>query len=445
MGGVLVCMVVGLITVLIGCAVGYAFAAFRFGNELQAAGSEKQELQRQLARSLAGTLTALPTKSEPEPAAGEPLEEAFPVVLVPSPALLLPPDDLLDPTDAVDDSLTAEANPAATAVDADATPVAPEEVSSGATQNWQQLIAESASRAQSDVLCMVDIDFLRQYREQYGQKLSDYVSQHVEHVVRDTLQHHDAVISRYEGQELVIVWPAAVGAASRRLHEARSTAALIRKNVEQAFLQIGEERLTVTASIGLALCEAGLPGEHVIARADEALAGAKKAGRNRAFFHDGEKCLPAEPLTPHVSADEKDAKRSATPPKKTFRLGGQRERRRHERKPCSNINLIAPCTDNQLPSIEVFQRVQFFDISSSGFSMIVPSVPTTNQFAVALINNKGMIFMAAEVANVRQAKRTNKYDKPLLIVGCRFRQRLYPQAVAESPSKSSITKLLALT
>ena len=69
--------------------------------------------------------------------------------------------------------------------------------------------------------------------------------------------------------------------------------------------------------------------------------------------------------------------------------------------------------------------------------MLVRSVPTSNQFAVALINEKGLIFMAAEVANIRQAKRERANDKPLLIVGCRFRQRLYPANETTSASMTS--------
>lgn len=302
------------------------------------------------------------------------------------------------------------------------------------TAGWLKLISETAARAQSDILCIVDVDFLRQYRERYGQQMGDYVSGHVEQILRDSLHEFGAVISRYEGQEFIITWQAELGAAAKRLRAARAATAKLRADVERAFLQVGSERLTLTISLGLALCDGGLTAEQVIARADEALAAAKRAGRNRGYYHNGETCLPVEPLdAPEQSKQDDNAKQLT----KRRSASGVRERRRHERQACSNINLIAPCTDGVLPAMDKFQRVQFFDISVSGFSMLVRSVPTSNQFAVALINEKGLIFMAAEVANIRQAKRERANDKPLLIVGCRFRQRLYPANETTSASMTS--------
>ena len=277
------------------------------------------------------------------------------------------------------------------------------------------------------MLCIVDIDFLRQYRERYGQELGGYVSDHVLRVMQDTLRETAAVISRYEGQEFIITWPAELGSKTKRLWAARKITAGLRADVERAFLQVGSERLTITLSLGIALCEPGLTGEQVIALADEALAAAKKAGRNRGYYHTGSECRAVEPLDkPDDDAVQKEhAARKQANQKRSHKSSG-RERRRHERQPCNNINLIAPCTDGVLPGMDKFQRVQFFDISSSGFSMLVPTVPTTSQFAVALINSRGMIFVAAEVANVRQAPRATSTDRPLLIVGCKFLQRLHP-------------------
>jgi diguanylate cyclase (GGDEF)-like protein len=400
MDGAVVLVVVGLLTIVVGAGLGYGFAAVKFLAELHAANREKQELQRQLSAAPARK----PMVNAEQPAA------VLPIAMMPitSPAVLTAEPAVAAPLEASPIEATAE-NPLS---------------EQAATASWQQLITESAARAQSDVLCIVDIDYLRQYRERYGQELSDYVAGHVEQVVRDSLHELGAVVSRYEGQEFILAWPAEPGTAAKRLWAARQITAKLRADVEHAFLQLGTERLTVTISLGVALCEPGLTGEQVIARADEALAAAKKAGRNRGYYHSGQDCLPVEPLEPVVEPKSTDENKNQ---KRARNSTGLRERRRHERKPCSNINLLAPCSDGVLPSMDKFQRVQFFDISSSGFSMLVPTVPTTSQFAVALINNRGLIFMAAEVANIRQAKRVAANDKPLLIVGCRFSQRMYPQ------------------
>jgi diguanylate cyclase (GGDEF)-like protein len=413
MDGAVLLVVVGVLTIVVGAGLGYGFAAVKFLSELHALNRDKAELQRQLAATPArnqSVAASTPTASQQQVVSTQQPPPETPI----APASNVTTNPVVAPAD---QSVAAIAEPQAAKQ-----PAEPE--SPAVTASWQRLITETAARAQSDVLCIVDIDYLRQYRERYGQELGDYVAGHVEQTIRHSLQDLGAVISRYEGQEFILAWPAELGSAAKRLWAARQTTAKLRAEVEQAFLQLGAERLTVTISFGLALCEPGLTGEQVIARADEALAAAKKAGRNRGYYHSGEKCLPVEPLEPLVetksTADDKVNKRARN-------TSGLRERRRHERKPCSNINLLAPCSDGILPSMDKFQRVQFFDISSSGFSMLVHTVPTTSQFAVALINDRGLIFMAAEVANVRQAKRVAANDKPLLIVGCRFSQRMYPQ------------------
>ncbi len=412
MDGAVLLVVVGVLTIVVGAGLGYGFAAVKFLAELHAANRDKLELQRQLSAAPARNQAAAAPQPSTQPQPVEALLEISSTAKLPATS-----------KESSDHEAAPTRQPAAAVVEQPTTaqPVDPEEQPAG---SWQRLITETAARAQSDVLCIVDVDYLRQYRERYGQELGDYVASHVEQTIRHTLHESGAVISRYEGQEFILAWPAELGCAATRLRAARQTTAKLRADVEHAFLQLGTERLTVTISLGLALCEPGLTGEQVIARADEALAAAKKAGRNRGYYHSGAECLPVEPLEaiaePNSNSEDKKQKRARN-------TSGLRERRRHERKPCSNINLLAPCSDGILPSMDKFQRVQFFDISSSGFSMLVQTVPTTSQFAVALINDRGLIFMAAEVANIRQAKRVAANDKPLLIVGCRFSRRLYPQ------------------
>jgi diguanylate cyclase (GGDEF)-like protein len=443
-------VVIVVVVILVGAGLGYGLAAVKFLAELHAAKREKLELQRQLnaaptrnaptqetevrgqgtgvrsqeseqGNSALGSQSMTPAKQETVKNQATPKPDSCP---------LTPDSRLLTPDSGPPTSDSQPGTPAKeTALDAP-TP---------AESSWQQLIHEAAQRAQSDVLCIVDVDYLRQYRERYGQDLGSYVSDHVLRVMQDSLRESlpegSAIISRYEGQEFILSWPAVPGTAAQRIWAARKVTARLRADIEQAFLQVGSERLTITASIGLALCEPGLAGEQIIARADEALTGAKKAGRNRGFYHDGSECRAVEPLDAEAElAAGNEPKKDKDKDKKARRnRSSGRERRRHERKACDNINLIAPCTDGVLPGMDKFQRVQFFDISSSGFSMIVPTVPAANQFAVALINSRGMIFMAAEVANVRQAPRAHAGSKPLLIIGCKFLQRLYPEGAKVSP------------
>ena len=423
-------LAVGLVMIAVGGGLGYCLATFKYISEIHSAELQRQDLQKQL---LAATGRANGASNSERPCGVLPASEH--VASTPIPARANTPAVSL----ATDFQNASETAPTSGAHE---TPITPSNDSS-APPTLQKMIEETAARAETDVHCLIDIDFLRQFAEKYGQAFQDYVSQHVEQVLRDTLRPLDPVIYRYEGQEFVVAWNVAPGSTSERLDVVRRTAAQLRTAVEQAYLQIGSERLKLTISLGLALCDSAITGDQSLARADEALAAAKKAGRNRGYYFHGGQCLPVEPLTelPTRPAGKSQATSAAggrdnklEQTLATKRLG-HRDRRRHERKACDNVNLIAPCHDDRLPSMDKFQRVKFFDISVSGFSMIVPTVPATDRLAVALINSQGMIFMAAEVANIRQAPRASG-SKPLLIVGCKSRQRLEARGQFGEPSSS---------
>jgi diguanylate cyclase (GGDEF)-like protein len=399
----------GILALILGAGLGYALAAGRYALSLESLTHAQQDLQRQLTAAQSGAAEntgGTSQASKPQLAATN------------APPLVAPPPR---PSTETQTSILAQS---ANATDASAPTASADE--------FAALSSFVAAAHHAGALLIVDVDYLGKFREMYGPQLSEYISNHVERVIRDALENTPAVISRYEDQEFLVALPETPGSPAERLHGARRYASQLRSEIERSYLQVGSERLTVTASLGLAMVEAGVLGEVIIARADEALHAAKRAGRNRAYFlsPSGE-CLPVDPL-PGAAVDIKslESSRETTQTNESERRSlrgkaGCRDRRRHERKPCPSVNLIAPCSDNVLPAVDKFERVQFLDLSVSGFSMILPAVPTTGRFAVALFNTRGMIFMSAEVANVRQAPRVG-HGKPLVIVGCKFRQRLYP-------------------
>jgi diguanylate cyclase (GGDEF)-like protein len=422
MGGITLALIVGLVAILIGAGIGYAFAAGRYAASLFAVTQKQQELQRQLVSAPQGPTSEA---SAPQP---QPPVQAVPVATQePTASTSRIPALTHAPWEAAREAST-EKSPSATegqplAAEGESTP----NVASGEEDTRSTFTSFVAIAHQAGALMMLDIDHLRKFRERYGRQLGDYVSNHVERVIRDALQETSAVISRYEDQEFLIALPEIAGDATERLMAARRAASEVRAEIQRAFLQVGSERLTVTASIGLAMMETGVASEEIIARADEALHAAKRAGRNCAYYQLGGQCLPVDPLTEpeEAPAHQASASKQANDTSANKR-SSCRDRRRHERMACYSVNLIAPCRDEVVPAIDKFERVQFLDLSVSGFSMILPAVPTADVFCVALFNHRGMIFMSAEVVNVRQAPRSG-HGKPLVIVGCRFRQRLYPE------------------
>jgi diguanylate cyclase (GGDEF)-like protein len=361
----------------------------------------------------------------------------------------------------------------------------------------QNLAKKSVPGPECGALLMLDVDHFKQFNDRYGHQVGDKVLKHVARTLRQSILGSDATAARYGGEEFAIILPVAKVSGDQRLSTAKELANQIRAAVEKAtFLNDGEP-LGVRVSIGLTAAIAGITGEQLIARADEALYAAKKAGRNRCYYHSGSACLPVEgpvaaqaepaatqaspslekppliaaapvrtapvaaPEVPVPAAQVQTAQPIQTPrqpvsehPATTPAGAGVpqpepaapsakekpgRERRKHDRVRCNGVHLVAPCADDRIPPIDKFFRVQFFDISSSGFAMILPAAPTTDRFAVALKKPSGLVFMGAEVMNVRQTEEVTVNGKAMTVVGCKFTQRLTNPAESPRSMQSAST------
>jgi len=132
------------------------------------------------------------------------------------------------------------------------------------------------------VLC--DIDFFKSYNDTYGHLAGDEVLKRVAKVVSENLRRGDAAY-RYGGEELLIVLP------EQSLQSASIVAERLRHSVEE--LAILHETKgpphMVTISLGLAAVSPGEKKsfEDLLREADDALYGAKEAGRNQVVVaHD---------------------------------------------------------------------------------------------------------------------------------------------------------------
>ena len=333
-------------------------------------------------------------------------------------------------------------------------------------ETLQTLVTSVSTSSKSGALLMLDIDHFQQFNDQHGREVGDKVLKHVARTLRDTLLGTDAIAARYGGEEFAVILPGATIGQEQRLAAAKQLANQIRAAVEAGVLSHGGESLGVRVSIGLVAALADATGEQLIGRADEALYAAKQAGRNRCFYHTGKNCLPIEgTLQPVVAAVARPPQQTehtpqtelasskiatdgtavskapaaaATSPPTPPKAVSNRDRRKHDRIGCNGIHLVAPCTDGSIPSKEKFFRVQFCDISSGGFAMILPAPPTTEQFAVAIKKPTGLIFMGAQVMNVRQSDEIKVNGKAMTIVGCKFTQRLLlPSEILASPQSAS--------
>jgi diguanylate cyclase (GGDEF)-like protein len=132
---------------------------------------------------------------------------------------------------------------------------------------------------------MLDLDHFKDVNDSYGHMLGDLVLERVGGIVRHAVRDADAAC-RFGGEELAVVLPETAREGGYAVAER------IRHRVEQAFRgrPIEGHDISMTISAGLATFpDDGLHADELLARADEALYGAKHGGRNRVCVHYREK------------------------------------------------------------------------------------------------------------------------------------------------------------
>lgn len=132
---------------------------------------------------------------------------------------------------------------------------------------------------------MADLDHFKQVNDAYGHLLGDLALERVGAILRHAVREAD-VVCRYGGEEFAVVLPETPRIGGFAVAER------IRRRIGHAFADrvVGGHHLSVTISCGLATYpEDGLHPVEIVARADEALYGAKRAGRDRVCVHHREK------------------------------------------------------------------------------------------------------------------------------------------------------------
>lgn len=122
---------------------------------------------------------------------------------------------------------------------------------------------------------LLDLDDFKALNDRHGHQAGDRVLVTVARTVQGAVRESD-IACRYGGEELAVVMPRA------SVDEAARVAERVRADVEACRVEAAGERLSVTASIGVAAFERGTPdADDVVRRADEALYRAKERGKNR--------------------------------------------------------------------------------------------------------------------------------------------------------------------
>ncbi|HKI61543.1 MAG TPA: diguanylate cyclase [Mariprofundaceae bacterium] len=135
----------------------------------------------------------------------------------------------------------------------------------------QELVARGVN---SCSLAMLDIDFFKQVNDQYGHRMGDKTLANIASILLKGLRPYDKLF-RYGGEEFVIMFP------NTPVEMALLVAERMRKNVEDAPIEIDKLPIRVTVSIGIAAIDANASVESSISKSDAAMYAAKESGRNQ--------------------------------------------------------------------------------------------------------------------------------------------------------------------
>lgn len=152
----------------------------------------------------------------------------------------------------------------------------------GLTEEFAALSKLSATSGNSVALILFDIDHFKKINDRYGHQSGDAAlvrfSRMAETIIADT-----GTFVRMGGEEFALLLQTAIPDRAIMVAEA------IRLHLARTPLDDGAQKIPVTVSIGIATDNSGAPDLHgLMTIADRALYAAKKAGRNRTVFFNGE-------------------------------------------------------------------------------------------------------------------------------------------------------------
>jgi diguanylate cyclase len=131
-------------------------------------------------------------------------------------------------------------------------------------------------------LLIADIDHFKQFNDTYGHQLGDQVLRLVARTLTDSVKGRDTP-ARYGGEEFAIILP------QTRLKDAVGLADQIRRTIMRRRIirkTTGDDFGTITLSIGVSCYRPGEQLLDMVRRADAALYGAKRSGRNRVMSEE---------------------------------------------------------------------------------------------------------------------------------------------------------------
>lgn len=139
----------------------------------------------------------------------------------------------------------------------------------------QQMLQRRRTGDQTLAVMMIDIDAFKTINDDHGHPTGDAVLRRIADTLRTQLR-ADALLGRYGGEEFLLMVPVESTGVAHAIAER------LREAVAQADCPLAPgHAVSVTVSIGVALVGDSEAFDQAVARADEALYRAKRAGRDR--------------------------------------------------------------------------------------------------------------------------------------------------------------------
>ncbi|WP_158529623.1 diguanylate cyclase [Parvibium lacunae] len=143
-----------------------------------------------------------------------------------------------------------------------------------AMDRLEQEVAAARRRQGGVAIMIVDIDHFKKVNDQFGHDAGDAVLRHVSGLLRAKARLQDA-ICRLGGEEFLVVCP---DSALQDVHRAGER---LRAVVESSPFMLGDRKLWLTISVGIACLGDQMQSAELIKAADIAVYRAKEQGRNR--------------------------------------------------------------------------------------------------------------------------------------------------------------------
>ena len=144
----------------------------------------------------------------------------------------------------------------------------------------KQIIAE-CRRSRRELtplsIAMLDIDFFKKINDNYGHLGGDHCLQAFAKVLKETFKRPSDIISRYGGEEFVLILPNTSQEGLQFVLEK------VRQNVEKEIIMFEGNKIPITVSIGgySKIVNTNDDKDSLVAKADKHLYHAKETGRNR--------------------------------------------------------------------------------------------------------------------------------------------------------------------